>query len=156
MVFWKTVSGGLTTRPNRLLGHRDRQGESPEPPPSPAGNAALLLSQERMFLKMRVGAGQPLLSQARAQQAQGVPSGNENPAGTGESNNPPLGAGEGPHLSLGVLAVFLRLLPGLVRAPRPPVPVVSGPLGSQPDLPPGQSLVSNLLVFVLWLLVVVI
>ena len=150
MVFWKTVSGGLTTRPNRLLGHRDRQGESPEPPPSPAGNAALLLSQERMFLKMRVGAGQPLLSQARAQQAQGVPSGNENPAGTEESN------GEGPHLSLGVLAVFLRLLPGLVRAPRPPVPVVSGPLGSQPDLPPGQSLVSNLLVFVLWLLVVVI
>lgn len=108
-----------------------------------------------MFLETGAGAGRPLLSQAWAQQGQRVPSGNGNPAGTGEQTTA-AGGWEGPHLSLGVLAVFLRLLPGLVRAPRPPVPVVSGPLGGQPDLPPGQSLVSNLLVFLLRLLVVVI
>jgi len=60
------------------------------------------------------------------------------------------------HLSLWVLTVFFGLLLGLIRAPRPPVPLVSGPLGGEPDLPPGQTLISYFLVLVFWFVVIII
>lgn len=64
--------------------------------------------------------------------------------------------GWGACLPLGVLTVFLSLLLGLIGAPRPPVPLVSGPLSSKPDLPPGQRLVSDFLCITLGVIVVVV
>lgn len=84
------------------------------------------------------GAGWHLLSQAGAQGAQ------------------PPSSGAGTCLSLGILAVLLRLLLGLFRAPRPPVPPVTGALGREPDLPPGQSLISYFLVIVFWFIIIII
>lgn len=67
-----------------------------------------------------------------------------------------LPAVEGTCLSLRILTVFLSLLLGLIRAPGPPVPLISGTLSSKPDLPPGQSLLSYLLVILFWLIVILI
>lgn len=64
--------------------------------------------------------------------------------------------GWGTCLSLWILTVFLRLLLGLIRPPRPPVPLVSGPLSSKPDLPPGQGLISDVLVILFWFIIIII
>lgn len=66
------------------------------------------------------------------------------------------GGRAGTRLSLWILTVFLRLLLGLIRAPRPPVPLVPGPLSSKPDLPPGQSLIFNFLVVIFWFIIIII
>lgn len=63
---------------------------------------------------------------------------------------------EGTHLSLGILTVFFGLLLRLIRAPGPPVPLVSGTLSSKPDLPPGQSFVSYLLFVLFWFILILI
>lgn len=81
------------------------------------------------------------------------------PRGSGEKGGTPRLASclrRDTHLSLRVLTVFLGLLPGLIRAPGPPVPVLSGPLGGEPDLPPGQTLLSYFLVLVFWFIIIII
>lgn len=81
------------------------------------------------------------------------------PRGSGEKGGTPQlvsRPGRDTHLSLRVLTVFLGLLPGLIRAPGPPVPVLSGPLGGEPDLPPGQTLLSYFLVLVFRFVIIVI
>ena len=81
------------------------------------------------------------------------------PQGNGEKAETPRPAsllGRGTCLSLWILTVFLGLLLGLIRAPRPPVPLVSGPLGGKPDLPPGQTLLSYFLVLIFWLIIIII